>query len=81
MRPNGLSTELQTGKAAEHLVCCDLILQGYSAFLADAGLPYDGYLHASQTSKSGRSGRFNVMRCFLSRSRITVESRVFTVAW
>jgi hypothetical protein len=36
-----LSDELQTGKAAEHFVCCDLILQGYSAFLADQGLPYD----------------------------------------
>jgi hypothetical protein len=36
-----LSAELQTGKAAEHLVCCDLILQGVNAFLADQGLPYD----------------------------------------
>lgn len=37
----GLSRELQIGKAAEHLVVADIILQGYSAFLADAGLPYD----------------------------------------
>jgi hypothetical protein len=37
----GLSKELQIGKAGEHLVCCDLITQGVSAFLADAGLPYD----------------------------------------
>jgi len=36
-----LSKELQIGKAGEHLVCCDLILQGYNAFLADQGLPYD----------------------------------------
>lgn len=36
-----LSKELQIGKAGEHLVCCDLISQGISAFLADAGLPYD----------------------------------------
>jgi PD-(D/E)XK nuclease superfamily protein len=36
-----LSSELQLGKAAEHLVCADLILQGHSAFLADQGLPYD----------------------------------------
>ncbi len=36
-----ISNTLQIGKAAEHLVCCDLILQGYSAFLADQGLPYD----------------------------------------
>ena len=36
-----LSKELQIGKAGEHLVCCDLILQGYNAFLADQGLPFD----------------------------------------
>lgn len=36
-----LSKELQMGKAGEHLVCADLIYQGYSAFLADQGLPYD----------------------------------------
>jgi hypothetical protein len=37
----GISEELQTGKAAEHLVCADLIIQGFNAFLSDAGLPYD----------------------------------------
>jgi hypothetical protein len=37
----GLSKELQIGKAGEHLTCCDLILQGYNAFLADQGLPFD----------------------------------------
>lgn len=37
----GLSKELQIGKAGEHLVCYDLILQGYNAFLADQGLPFD----------------------------------------
>ena len=36
-----LSRELQIGKAGEHFVCCDLILQGYNAFLADQGLPFD----------------------------------------
>lgn len=36
-----LSKELQLGKAAEHLVVCDLILKGYNAFLADQGLPFD----------------------------------------
>lgn len=36
-----LSRELQIGKAGEHLVCYDLIMQGYNAFLADQGLPYD----------------------------------------
>ena len=32
---------LEIGKAAEMLVCADLILQGYRAFLTDQGLPYD----------------------------------------
>jgi hypothetical protein len=32
---------LELGKAAEHLVCADLILSGYRAFLSDQGLPYD----------------------------------------
>lgn len=36
-----LSKELQLGKAGEHLVCFDLIMQGHSAFLADQGLPFD----------------------------------------
>ena len=36
-----ISKELQTGKAGEHFVCFDLIMQGYNAFLADQGLPFD----------------------------------------
>lgn len=32
---------LEIGKAAEHLVCADLILQGYKCYLSDQGLPYD----------------------------------------
>lgn len=32
---------LEIGKAAEHLVCADLIMAGYRAFLTDQGLPYD----------------------------------------
>lgn len=36
-----LSRALQIGKAAEHIVCAELILLGFNAFLADAGLPYD----------------------------------------
>jgi hypothetical protein len=35
------SRDIETGKAAEHLVCCDLLLKGYNAFLSDQGLPYD----------------------------------------
>lgn len=32
---------LEIGKAAEHIVCADLMLLGYRAFLSDQGLPYD----------------------------------------
>ena len=32
---------LDAGKAAEHLVCADLMLNGYRVFLSDQGLPYD----------------------------------------
>lgn len=32
---------LDIGKAAEHLVCADLMLSGYRVFLSDQGLPYD----------------------------------------
>ncbi|MDD3030346.1 MAG: hypothetical protein PHS57_08770 [Alphaproteobacteria bacterium] len=32
---------LEVGKAAEHLVCFDLMIQGYRAYLSDQGLPYD----------------------------------------
>ena len=36
-----LSGDLEIGKAAEHLVCYDILLKGYNAFLSDQGLPYD----------------------------------------
>jgi len=32
---------LEVGKAAEHLVCADLIMSGYRAFLSDQGTAYD----------------------------------------
>jgi hypothetical protein len=38
---NDPASALEIGKAAEHLVCADLILSGYRAFLSDQGLPYD----------------------------------------
>jgi hypothetical protein len=34
-------SELEVGKAAEHLVVADLILLGRRAYLSDQGLPYD----------------------------------------
>ena len=35
------SKQLQIGKAGEYLVCADLIIKGYNAYLSDQGLPYD----------------------------------------
>ena len=34
-------TDLQCGKAGEYLVCADLILNGYIAFLSEQGLSFD----------------------------------------
>jgi hypothetical protein len=34
-------TDLAAGTAGEHLVCADLLLQGYRAFLADQNCSYD----------------------------------------
>ncbi len=46
-----ISDELQLGKAGEHITCADLILQGYNAFLADQGLPYDVLIDIDGTIK------------------------------
>lgn len=40
-RPIKATSELEIGKAAEHFVCAELILDGYRAYLSDQGLPYD----------------------------------------
>jgi PD-(D/E)XK endonuclease len=39
--PISVSDELQIGKAGEHMVCADLLLQGFAASLVGAGMPYD----------------------------------------
>lgn len=36
-----ISPEVLIGKIGEHLVCADIMKQGYSAFLADKGCYYD----------------------------------------
>lgn len=36
-----VATDLAVGTAAEHLVCADLLLLGWRAFLADQNCPYD----------------------------------------
>lgn len=38
---DAIVTDLAAGTAAEHLVCADLLLAGYRAFLADQNCPYD----------------------------------------
>lgn len=34
-------TDLAAGVAGEHLVCAELLLQGYNAFMTDQNCPYD----------------------------------------
>lgn len=34
-------TDLAAGAAGEHLVCADLLMQGYRSFLSDQNCPYD----------------------------------------
>lgn len=38
---DSIVTDLAAGTAAEHLVCADLLLRGYRAFLSDQTCPYD----------------------------------------
>lgn len=38
---DSIVTDLHVGLAAEHLVCADLLLQGFRAFLTDQVCPYD----------------------------------------
>lgn len=38
---DSIVTDLAAGTAAEHIVCADLLLMGYRAFLSDQNCPYD----------------------------------------
>ena len=42
------SNELQIGKAGEYLVCADLIIKGFVAFISEQGLPYDVLLDTGE---------------------------------
>jgi hypothetical protein len=42
-------SDLELGKAAEHLVVSDLILSGYRAYLTEQGLPYDVVVDDGET--------------------------------
>lgn len=83
------SDQLQIGKAGEHLVCCDLILQGHNAFLADQGLAFDvvvekeGKLYTVQVKatqqlinyeKGVNVYRFNTRRAKGARKRFDSET-------
>ena len=73
---------IELGKAAEHIVCADLILKGFRAFLSDQGLPYDivvdlglrmvrvqvkGTLKPKNVSASSRQAR--IYYCWTPRRR------------
>jgi hypothetical protein len=45
------SIEIRLGKAGEHFVCFDLLMQGYSAFLADKDSAYDIVVEVENTLK------------------------------
>jgi len=49
LHATGVSREGQIGKAAEHVACADLLLQGFNAFLSDAGQPYDIIVDTGET--------------------------------
>src|ERR1700681_1688362 len=60
---SGSVDDLELGKAAEHLVVADLILQGHRAYLTDQGLPYDvvlddaGHLYRVQVKSTRQPKR------------------------
>ncbi len=60
--------ELEIGRAAEHLVVADLIVQGYRAFLTDQGLPYDvvvdvdGRLYRIQVKATCKARNVNTVK-------------------
>ncbi len=43
-----MKNALQIGKAGEHLVCADLLMNGYEAYLSDQGLVYDIVLDSNE---------------------------------
>lgn len=65
---SGPANALEIGKAAEHIACADLILQGYRAYLSDQGLPYDvvvdlaGHLIRVQIKSTCFTRNINIQR-------------------
>lgn len=66
---------LEYGKAAEHLVCADLLLSGYSAFMSDAGCAYDVLVEARD-----RLWRIQVKSTLRPRN-INSQGRVSNIAY
>lgn len=67
---NQATSDLELGKAAEHLVAADLILQGHRAFLADQGLPYDVLVDVD--------GRILRLQVKATRGQRAIAQRVLT---
>jgi BioD-like phosphotransacetylase family protein len=70
---------LQIGKAGEHFVCYDLIINGVNAFLADQGLPYDVLadfgnnikkIQVKTVTKKTILSKGGINCCFLTRNSV-----------
>ena len=66
-----IASDLSVGLAAEHLVCADLLLRGYRAFLAGQHCPYDVVVEIG----AGRVIRLQVKSTRLPRSPSTKNNR------
>ena len=66
---------LEIGKAGEHLVCADLLLKGYRAYLSDQGLPYDVIVDTD-----GRLIRLQV-KSTLSTRNVNAQGRIPRIAY
>lgn len=71
------SAAMDIGKAAEHLVCADLILEGHRCFLSDQGLPYDLLVDAA-----GRIVRVQVKAtCFARNVNASGRNERIAYSW
>lgn len=73
---DAIVTDLAAGTAAEHLVCADLLLLGYRAFLADQNCPYD-----VAVDLGGRLVRLQVKATRTQRSIPQRETHIPAYMW
>lgn len=89
--PTSSHRAIEIGTAAELIVCADLILAGYRAFLSSAGLPYDLILDTnkrlfrvgvkSTLEAKKRPGREDSRKCYhFSATKIKRDSKGQTSA-